>query len=269
MCVTSLRGEFLQAEVNRVALLSSSLSLCAIKAVDLISSRVDEIAPVGFMVLLVCLFALLVCLCCLLVLLMAHLELFANFLRSCVVTLLDPWVSNNIGNREALVWVEAKHSGNEVLEFLVEEILLFTAGVGCPELARFVGGDQLVVRVLHIGHIKRWVPSIHDEQNNAKGEKVDNLSLVRLASMDFGGHESKRADDTAVDSGAVTTLNWTSEAKVDNLDIIVLIEQYVLAFEITMRETTGVDIVDSLDELLGIVSGNALTEGPRVRDEVE
>lgn len=99
MCSVCLRGVLLKAEVNRVALLSSSLSLRTIKAVDLISSRIDEIAPVSFMVLLVCLFALLVCLCSLLVLLMAHLELFTNFLRSCIVTLLDPWVSDNIRNR--------------------------------------------------------------------------------------------------------------------------------------------------------------------------
>lgn len=36
-----------------------------------------------------------------------------------------------------------------------------------------------------------------------------------------------------------------------------------------MRETTRVDVVDSLDELLGVVSGDTLAEGPRVCDEVE
>ena len=87
--------------------------------------------------------------------------------------------------------------------------------------------------------------------------------------MDFRGHKTKRANDATVDAGAITALDWTSEAKVNNLDIIVLIEKHILALEITMRETTRVDVVDSLDELLGVVSGDTLAEGPRVCDEVE
>jgi len=87
--------------------------------------------------------------------------------------------------------VEAEHGGDQVLELLVEEVLFLASGVGGPELIGFVGRDQLVVGVLHVSHVERWVTSIHNEEDNAEGEQVDDLGLVGLACVDFGRHEAK------------------------------------------------------------------------------
>lgn len=165
--------------------------------------------------------------------------------------------------------VEAEHGRDQVLELLVEEVFLLPVGVGSPELARLVCGNKLVVRVLHVGHIEGRVTGIHDEQDAAKGKQVDDLSLVGLACMDLRSHEAEGAYDTAVDAGAITALNRTGETKVDNLDVIILVKQHILALEVAMSEAASMDVVNSLDELLSVVAGDAFSEWPRVGNKVE
>lgn len=165
--------------------------------------------------------------------------------------------------------VEAEHGGDQVLELLVEEVLFLASGVGGPELIGFVGRDQLVVGVLHVSHVERWVTSIHNEEDNAEGEQVDDLGLVGLACVDFGRHEAKRANDAAVDAGAVAALDGARKAEIDDLDVVVLVEEHILALKVAMSEATSVDVVNGLDELLGIVAGDALAEWARVGYKVK
>lgn len=120
--------------------------------------------------------------------------------------------------------VEAQHSRDQVLELLVEEVLLLAVGVRSPELARLVCRDQLVVRILHVGHVEGRVTGIHDEQNAAKGKKIDDLGLIGLACVDLGSHEAEGADDAPVDAGAIAALNRTGKAEIDDLDVVVLVE---------------------------------------------
>lgn len=51
------------------------------------------------------------------------------------------------------------------------------------------------MRILEISHVKRWVSRIEHEKDRAKSEKIDNLSLIGLFSVDFWGHEAERPDD--------------------------------------------------------------------------
>jgi len=51
------------------------------------------------------------------------------------------------------------------------------------------------VRILEISHVERWVSRVEHEKDRAKSEKIDNLSLIGLFSVDFWGHEAERSDD--------------------------------------------------------------------------
>ena len=123
--------------------------------------------------------------------------------------------------------------------------------------------------VLQVGHVEGWVTGVQHEEDDTEGEQVNNLALVGLLGMNFWGHEAERSDNTAVHTIASTAFDGAGEAEIDNLDVVEFVEQDVLALEITMSEALSVDIVDGLDQLLGVVADDALLEGARVRNVVE
>ena len=196
-------------------------------------------------------------------------ELGTDLLGSGELAILEPWVGDDVWDREALVRVEVEHGSDQVLELLVEEAFRAAVRVSGPELLRSVRGNQLVVRILHVGHVEGWVTSIQDEEDDTKGKEVDDLALVGLLSVDLWGHEAERANDGAVHARAISSLDWAGEAKVDNLDVIESVEQDILALEIAMGEALGVNVVDGLNELLGVVADNLLVEGARVGNIIE
>ena len=203
------------------------------------------------------------------VLLVARHELLAHLLGVGKLASLQPWVSDDVGDGESLVRVEVEHGGDQILELLVEEAFGLAVRMGGPELLASVRGNQLVVRVLQVCHVEGRVSRVQDEQYDTESEQIYDLTLVWLFGVDLRCHESKRADNAPVHSVASSALDWASEAEVDDLDVVELVEQDILAFEITMGETLGVDVVDGLDQLLGVVAHDALLERARVRHVVE
>ena len=226
-------------------------------------------ARLGLDVSLHGLLAVLLLLCHGLVLLVSRYELLAHFLGIGKLTALQPWVCNYVGDGEPLVGVEVQHGGDQVLELLVEEAFCLAVRVSGPELLASVRGNQLVVWILQVCHVEGRVSRVQNEQYDAESEQIYNLTLVGLFGVDLRRHESERADNAAVHSIAGSALDWAREAEVDDLDVVELVEQDILAFEVTMGEALGVDIVDRLDQLLGVVAHDALLERPRVRHVVE
>lgn len=121
-------------------------------------------------------------------------KLSADLLSSGEVSLLKPWMGNDIRNGETGVRMEAEHGSDQILEVLSEESVRFAVLMSCPELLASVCGNELVVRVIKSGAFERRVSSIEDEQNDSKSEKINDLALIRLLSVDFGSHEAKRSD---------------------------------------------------------------------------
>mmetsp|Transcript_24528 Transcript_24528/g.28909 ORF Transcript_24528/g.28909 Transcript_24528/m.28909 type:complete len:390 (-) Transcript_24528:361-1530(-) len=255
-----IRVELLQTQKHYV-----TLAALLVRKARVVPPAVDSVA-VGAIslilaVLLEGLLAVLLSLRSLLVLLVTLLELGTHLRRRGIVASLDPGVSDDVGDREALVRVEAQHGGNQVLELLVEEAFGLPVGVRRPELARPVRRDQLVVRVVHVCHVEGRVARVHNEQDDAEGEQVHNLGLVGLLGVNLRSHEAERANDTTIDARAIATLHGASETEVHDLHIVELVEKNILALEIAMGETARVDVVDGLDELLGVVAADALAEG--------
>ena len=188
-------------------------------------------------------------------------ELSSNFLGISEVTLLDPGVGHDIGDGQALMGMEVKHGSDQVLELLVEEAFRAAVGVRSPELLRAVRCNQLVVRILHVSHVEGRMTGIQDEEDDAKGEQIDNLALVRLLQDNLGGHVALSANDGAVGTRAIASLKRAGKAEIDNLDVVVLVKEDILRLEISVREASGVDVVDTLEHLLEEVLALLLLEG--------
>ena len=165
--------------------------------------------------------------------------------------------------------MEAEHGSDQVLEVLSEEAIRFAVLMGSPKLLASVCCNELVVWIIKSGAFERRVSSVKDEQNDSKSEKINDLALIGLLSMDFGSHEAKRSDVRAVHSIAITAFYWASKAEIDDLDIVELVQQDILALEITMSKAFGVDVVDRLNQLFSVVTDNSLAEGARVSNIVE
>ena len=87
--------------------------------------------------------------------------------------------------------------------------------------------------------------------------------------MDLGSHETQGTHDTPVHTRAVATFNRACEAEIDDFDVVHFVEEDVLALQVSVRETLSVDVVNRLDQLLRVVTHNALIEGARVGYVVE
>lgn len=203
--------------------------------------------------------------------LVAACELIPDRISACGITAGQPWVANDVGNAEALVGVELEHASDQVLEFLGVEAfgLALRVGVSLPEEVGSVRGEQLVVVVLLVGHAEGWVSRIEDEENDAKGKQVNDLTLVWLLGQNLRSHVAWRADLRSVGAGAVATFKWASEAEVDDLNVIHLVEEDIFRFQVSVREALRVDVVDALQDLLEEILADFLREGARVRDVVE
>jgi hypothetical protein len=207
----------------------------------------------------------------LLVHLMALSELLADGIGVGGTTSGEPWVSDDISDAETLVRVELEHAGNQILELLRVEAFGLALGVGVslPEEVRSVSGEEFVVVVLLVGHAEGRVSRVEDEKNDTEGEKIDNLALVGLAGKDLRSHVARGTDHGPVGAGAVASLKRASEAEIDDFDVIHFVEEDVLGFEVAMRESLGVDIVDTHEHLLEEVLADRLGEGAGVCDIVK
>jgi len=172
-------------------------------------------------------------------------------------------VANDVSDAETLMGVELKHAGDQILEIFGVEVgrLASGVGVGLPEEVGPVGSEKLVVLVVLGSHGEGRVARVQDEEDHTEGEKINNLALVRLLQDNLGGHVALSANDGAVSARAVTSLKRAGKAEIDNFDVVVLVKEDVLRLEVSVREASRVDVVDTLEHLLEEVLALLLLEG--------
>merc|ERR1712156_811156 len=94
------------------------------------------------------------------------------------VLVLDPWVHGDLGDRESLIWLEAEHVNNEILEAFTEEPSWFVLLVGSPEDVPPAMHDQRIEAILlscrNEGHLAR----VEHEDDHSDGEEIGHLPLV-------------------------------------------------------------------------------------------
>lgn len=196
-------------------------------------------------------------------------ELSSDLSLSGEIAFLQPRVRHDIGDREALVRVEVQHGRDQVFELLREEAFGLAVLMRLPESRGAVSRQKLVVRILRCRAVEGWVACVQDKQDDTEREQVDDLALVRLLSVNLGSHEAKRTNEGAVHAVASAAFNGASEAEIDDFDIVELVEKDVFAFHISVSESLGVDVVNGLDELFGVVTHDGLIEGAGVRNVVK
>ena len=94
---------------------------------------------------------------------------------------------------------------------------------------------------------------VHHEEHDAERVPVRDLRLVGAASLQLGRHILHRAYKSIAEAHARLALDRAREAEICDFDVIVLIEQDVLKFEVPVRDAPTVHVADTLDHLLGVI----------------
>ena len=163
-------------------------------------------------------------------------ELFTDGIGVGDVAVGEPGVADEVSDAETLVRVELKHASDQIFEVLRVEALGLASGVAVslPEKIAPVGSEKLVVVVLFVGHLEGRVTRVEDEEDDAEGEQVDDLTLVGLLLKDFRSHVAWGSNHGAIEATTVTALEGAGEAEIDNFDVIHFVEKDVLRLEVAM-----------------------------------
>lgn len=97
--------------------------------------------------------------------------------------------------------------------------------------------------VVRVCHVEWGMASIQDEQDNAEGEKVDNVTLVRLLQQNLRGHVSLGSEDSVEITTSVTALDRGSETKISDFNVEFVVKQDILRFQVTMGSSFRMDVV--------------------------
>lgn len=150
---------------------------------------------------------------------------------------LHPWVSKNLIEGRSVSWVERHHLLEEILELgRVDIFAFFSVFMGLPEDLAAVGCQKAVVRVGWVGATEWWSLSEDNEENNSRSEKINSLSRVGLAQVDFWSHVRSGSKLSLQESRTISSLSWGSETKVCNLKVEVGVKHQVLWLEVTMAD---------------------------------
>ena len=80
------------------------------------------------------------------------------------------------------------------------------------------------------------------------------MASVRLVLDEFWRHKARRAHPRSIKSWIILALQRTDEAEVDYLEVVVLVEENILRFEVPVGEPFWMQVVNTLDQLLEVVA---------------
>ena len=96
----------------------------------------------------------------------------------------------------------------------------------------------------------------HDEKDDAEGEQVDLLTIIRLACMDLRRHVVVRAEFGVQHARSVSAFHGAGKAEVRNLEVVVLIQEKILRLQVSVRNTLFMAVFKAVDRLLEVVVGH-------------
>ena len=134
--------------------------------------------------------------------------------------------------------------------------------VHLPEGIVITSCDVLVVRVGDASFFERECAGMHDEDSDSKSEQIDDLALVRDIHVYLRCHVAWRPHETGPFKAAARwALDWAGEAEVGELQVEVFVQKDVFRLKVFMRHSLAVNVVNGLDELLGVVTSEFLIQG--------
>lgn len=155
-----------------------------------------------------------------------------------------PGVLLDLCQRHPVLGVVRQHPLDKVLEGVGEMPLGEPAGVPQPELLELFLVESFVVLVGQlVGFLKRRHASIQQKEDDARSEVIHALTLVVFV-VDFRGHVGLCPAFGMKHPSAQTS----TEPKIDNPQIKLLIEKDILWLDIAMRDALSMHIGDSIQE---------------------
>ncbi len=148
-----------------------------------------------------------------------------------------------------------EHPVNEILELLAVESWCFALGVGTPEGDEVLLFDEAVVGVIGCCFLEWRGTCVHYEEDHSSRKDIDFSAVVAL-SLDLGRHIPLRTQFGAHVARSVLPLQSPCETKVGDLQYKIVREQNILRFDIPMSVTLLMHVVQSVQHLLEVGSGD-------------
>ena len=103
---------------------------------------------------------------------------------------------------------------------------------------------------------------VEDEENDTEGEKIGILTRVGLMSNNFRCYvEACPSDYTPIFARVISSFQTARSFKTLNFDVIHFVKKEVFRCKVTMRETLGMDVIDTHKHLLEKVFAKWLIKG--------
>jgi len=139
-----------------------------------------------------------------------------------------------------------------------------------PEFDVVAAADVLVVSVFLRSLLEWECSSLQDEQDNTNGEQVNNLTLEGHSQVNLGCHVAHGTyEGLRFEAALARPINGVSKAEIGELQVVVFVEQKVLWLQIPVNNSLAVDVVNCLDELLGVELHSVGLEGARLLNHIE
>jgi len=181
---------------------------------------------------------------------------------------LHPRVTNDLGHGKAIHRVVSKHVGHQVNEILRVEIFALDLLVSLPEDIRLLHEEELVVRVLGVSLIEWRMAREHDEHDDSDSKQVNLVSSVLTLFFDFWRHVARRTELREEQAFSVTALNRGSEAKVNNTQVELIVDENIFWLQVAMAGTARMARVQSVKHVAEVVAAN-LARGRAESEEVK
>ena len=140
----------------------------------------------------------------------------------------------NIGKTQSLVWIQGNHRNEKVLEALTEEIFFMGPSVPLPEQVLSIASEDLV-KVVTISGLVPWsFFAVNHEQDYGQGKEVSLIALVLFFHENLWRHVLFRARISDLPAITKTASHVVCESEVDELQITLSSDHYVLHLDIPM-----------------------------------
>ena len=139
-----------------------------------------------------------------------------------------------------------------------------------PELSDLVFFvEEHVAGVLCPSFIEWNVLCSHEEEDHTTREKVSLECLIAVVTPKFRSHVLGCSKTCCGEALFCRTTKWAGEAEVSKLDVVIVIKQAVLWFEVTMGHVVLVHIEYCIDDLIEEVLAHGLAHMVVVHNKVE
>ena len=150
-----------------------------------------------------------------------------------------------------------KHALDQIFEVIGKEFVFswLVLTVLLPEKISSVGSKHLVEWIIFlIGFVEWWMLGDKDEKNCSSCENINLSSSILLFFYKLWSHVSFSTEWSLKISHSTSTIDWSCESKISDLEVIVLSKQEIFWLKISMCESLIMAMEESFYELAKEIS---------------